>query len=99
MKKTITFGLVFAVSLVFATRIALAAPSNSQAGNAVEIPSLNPGETWLQLPTSDGGFQLWVTGGRELHCVYKPAEKFEGKPGWVLSSAFEGFVYKCNELN
>ncbi len=82
--------------MAFTASVVLAAPWNSQGGKTEVIPM--PPETWLKMDTGDGGFQLWITGGRELHCVYKPEEKFGGKPGWSDSTAFPGFVYRCNEI-
>lgn len=101
MKKLVLLGLItiFLIILV-GTGTAMAKPEpgpwKSQSGKVEEIPYGD--ETLLKLYTGDGGFQLWITGDREWHCVYKPADKFGDKPGWSKSVWAPGFVYKCNVL-
>ncbi len=52
-------------------------------------------ETWVRLTNHDGSFHLWITEGRQLHCLHKP-EGSAGTSGWNSSSAFNGYVVKCN---
>jgi len=79
-------------------------PWNSEGAEVEVIPYYN-GETLLRKWTGDGGFQLWITGNRELHCVYKlmgqnDGDGWSGPSTWMKYDLAHGgdgldYLYKC----
>ncbi|MCP4686455.1 MAG: SUMF1/EgtB/PvdO family nonheme iron enzyme [Desulfobacterales bacterium] len=51
-------------------------------------------ETWVRAWGRDGGFDLWTTGGRDLHCLFLPSDRPEAG-GWGATRVFPGFKYRC----
>lgn len=101
MKKIILFGVIAAFLVLFVgVGVAMAQPGPWKSKNSkVEVVDPSPashreGESLLRLWTGDGGFQLWITGNRELHCVYKLVGQNDGD-GWSLSSWMPGYMCKC----
>ena len=100
MEKKILLGLIpvmLSVMLLLTASTATAQPGpwNSQGGKVEEIPY--DGETLLKKPMGNGGFQLWITGDREWHCVYLPIGQ-NSEVGWAYSTWAPGFMYKYNVL-
>ncbi|MBZ9569401.1 hypothetical protein KJA16_00580 [Patescibacteria group bacterium] len=94
MKKLILFGVIVVFLATLAgTAMAQPGPWKSKNKKLKVIPYTN-GETLLRLWTGDDGFQLWITGNRELHCVYKLEGQNDGD-GWLSSSWMPGYMYKC----
>ena len=105
MKKLILLGVIVAF-LVASVGTVMAQPGPWKAkSNKVEtIPYYN-GETLLRKWTGDGGFQLWITGNRELHCVYKlvgqnDGDGWSGPSTWMKYDFAHGgngldYLYKC----
>ena len=98
MDKKIILGLIpvmLSVMLLLTASTATAQPGpwKSKGGKVEEISA--GAETWLMLPMGNGGFQLWVTGVREIHIVYLPIGQNSGV-GWTESDAFPEFWYKYN---
>ncbi len=104
MKKLVLLGVIIIFLITFVgTGTAMAQPGPWKSKNSkVEVVDPSPashrkGESLLRLWTGDGGFQLWITGNRELHCVYK-LEGHNSGNGWTSSTWMPGYVYKCNVL-
>jgi len=107
MKKLVLLVVItiFLIILV-GTGVAVAQPGpwESQGGEVEVIPYYS-GETLLRKWTGDGGFQLWITGGRELHCVYKlvgqnDGDGWSGPSSWMKYDFAHGgdgldYLYKC----
>ena len=98
MKKLVLLGVItiFLIILV-GTGVAVAQPGPWKSKNKKLEVIPYGAETLLRLDTGDGGFQLWITGDREWHCVYKLAGHNSGN-GWTSSTWMPGYVYKCNVL-
>jgi len=95
------------IAIVFLTKemvMAQPGPWKSKSGKVEEIPYYN-NETLLRKWTGDGGFQLWITGNRELHCVYKlmgqnDGDGWSGPSSWMKYDIAHGgngldYLYKC----
>lgn len=70
-------------------------PWKSKGGKVEEIPYGD--ETLLKKPMGNGGFQLWITGDREWHCVFLLKGQ-NSEVGWTYSTWMPGFMYKYNVL-
>lgn len=100
MKKIILFGVIAAFLVLFAgVAVAQPGPWESKNEKLEVIPYYND-EYLLRLWTGDDGFQLWITGNRELHCVYKLAGQNDGD-GWSGPSSWMkyDFIYGGNGLD
>jgi len=100
MDKKIILGLIPVMLSVMllstaSTVTAQPGPWNSEGGKVEVIPYGD--ETLLKKPMGNGGFQLWITGDREWHCVYLLKGQ-NSEVGWAYSTWEPEFMYKYNVL-